>query len=98
MNMEYSSMNVECSSMNAECIIYQHPTSAIFIKILLWKTRNVKWIWSNQVYTPWPANMDALEANLRREVALLDPGMIRRAIFDMRVRAHKCIANQAPRA
>ena len=35
MNMEYSSMNVECSSMNAECIIYQHPTSAIFIKILL---------------------------------------------------------------
>ena len=41
---------------------------------------------------PWPANMDALEANLRREVALLDPGMIRRAIFDMR--AHKCIANQ----
>ena len=43
---------------------------------------------------PWPANLDALEANLRREVALLDPGMIRRAIFDMRVRAHKCIANQ----
>ena len=34
-----------------------------------------------------PANLDALEANLRREVALLDPGMIRRAIFDMRVRA-----------
>ena len=46
------------------------------------------------MYTPWPANLDALEANLRREVALLDPGMIRRAIFDMRVRAHKCIANQ----
>ena len=39
-------------------------------------------------------NLDALEANLRCEVALLDPGMIRRAIFDMRVRAHKCIANQ----
>ena len=41
----------------------------------------------SQVYNPWPANLDALEANLRREVALLDPGMIRRAIFDMRVRA-----------
>ena len=41
-----------------------------------------------------PANLDALEANLRRKVALLDPGMIRRAIFDVRMRAHKCIANQ----
>ena len=39
------------------------------------------------------ANLDALEANLRREVALLDPCMIRRALFDMRVRAHKCIVN-----
>ena len=40
------------------------------------------------------ANLDALEANLRREGALLDPCMIRRALFDMRVRAHKCIVNQ----
>ena len=40
------------------------------------------------------ANLDALGANLRREGALLDPCMIRRALFDMRVRAHKCIANQ----
>ena len=46
-----------------------------------------------QVYTPWPANLAALEANLRREVANLDPAMIRRAILDMRSRAHKCIAN-----
>ena len=30
-------------------------------------------------------NLDALEANLRCEVALLDPGMIRRTIFDMRI-------------
>ena len=46
-----------------------------------------------QVYTPWPANLAALEANLRREVANLDPAMIRRAIMEMRSRAHKCIAN-----
>ena len=39
------------------------------------------------------ANLDALEASLRREGALLDPCMIRRALFDMRVRAHKCIVN-----
>ena len=39
-------------------------------------------------------NLDALEANLRREGALLDPCMIRRALFDMRERAHKCIVNQ----
>ena len=40
------------------------------------------------------ANLDALEANLRREGALLDPCMIRRALFDMHVRAQKCIVNQ----
>ena len=40
------------------------------------------------------ANLDALEANLRREGALLDPCKIMRALFDMRVRAHKCIVNQ----
>ena len=40
------------------------------------------------------ANLDALEANLRREGALLDPCMIRRALFDMCVRAHRCIVNQ----
>ena len=46
-----------------------------------------------QGYTPWPAILVALEANLRREVANLDPAMIRRAIMEMRSRAHKCIAN-----
>ena len=46
-----------------------------------------------QVYNPWPPNLDALEGNLRREVAALDPAMIRRAILDMRVRANKCIDN-----
>ena len=39
-------------------------------------------------------NLDALGANLRREGALLDPCMIRRALFDMCVWAHKCIVNQ----
>ena len=39
------------------------------------------------------ANLNALGANLRREGALLDPCMIRWVLFDMRVRAHKCIVN-----
>ena len=55
--------------------------------------RDVIIICALQVYTPWPANLDALEGNLRREVAALDPAMIRRAILDMRVRANKCIDN-----
>jgi hypothetical protein len=33
-----------------------------------------------------------LEDNLRQEVAALDPAMIRRALMDMRSRAHRCIA------
>ena len=64
-------------------------------KILSFKQsfRDVIIICALQVYTPWPANLDALEGNLRREVAALDPAMIRRAILDMRVRANKCIDN-----
>ena len=34
-----------------------------------------------------------IEANIRREVAALDPATITRALLDVRVRAHKCIAN-----
>ena len=55
--------------------------------------RDVIIICALQVYNPWPPNLDALEGNLRREVAALDPAMIRRAILDMRVRANKCIDN-----
>ena len=45
------------------------------------------------VYSPRPATLDELEANIRREVAALDPATITRALLDVRVRAHKCIAN-----
>ena len=46
----------------------------------------------SKVYTPRPATLDDLEANIRREVAALDPEMMRRAIMDMRKRAELCIA------
>ena len=47
----------------------------------------------SRVYCPRPANLDQLEANIRREVNALDPAMVTRALMDVRVRAHKCIAN-----
>ena len=46
----------------------------------------------SKVYRPLPANLDELEANIRREVADLDPTMMRRAILDMKKRANLCIA------
>ena len=45
-----------------------------------------------KVYRPLPANLDKLEANIRREVAELDLDMMRRAILDMKNRANLCIA------
>ena len=47
----------------------------------------------SRVYSPRPNNLAQLEANIRREVAGLDPAMVRRALFDVRVRAHMVIAN-----
>ena len=44
-----------------------------------------------QVYTPWPRTLDQLEANLRAQVALLDPAMVRRSLMDLKIRAHKCV-------
>ena len=41
---------------------------------------------------PRPATLDQLEANIRREVAALDPEMMRRASLDMGNRARLCIA------
>ena len=45
----------------------------------------------SKVYRPLPANLGELEANIRREVAELDPDMMRRAILDKK-RANLCIA------
>ena len=47
----------------------------------------------SKVYTPRPNTLDQLQANIEREVAALDPQMIRRALMDIRVRAHKCKVN-----
>ena len=47
----------------------------------------------SKVYCPFPANLDDLEANLRREVANLDPNMLTRALGDMVNRAQLCVAN-----
>ena len=44
----------------------------------------------SKVYSPWPRNLDELEANIRREVGNLQPAMIRRVIIDTKVRALKC--------
>ena len=46
----------------------------------------------SKVYWPLPANLNKLEANIRREVAALHPDMMRRAILDMKRRAALCIA------
>ena len=47
----------------------------------------------SKVYTPRPATLAQLEANIRREVNALDPATVSRALLDVKVRAHKCIAN-----
>ena len=45
----------------------------------------------SKVYSPRPATLNELQANITREVAQIDPAMVRRAILDMRARAQKCI-------
>ena len=37
------------------------------------------------------ATLNQLHTNISREVAQIDPAMVRRAILDMRARAQKCI-------
>ena len=50
-------------------------------------------ILKDKVFTPRPATLQQLEANIRREVAALDPQMLRRCFMDVRARAHICIQN-----
>ena len=45
----------------------------------------------SKVYSPRPVNLNELQASITREVAQIDPEMVRRAILDMRARAQKCI-------
>ena len=42
-----------------------------------------------KVYTPWPRNLDELEANIRREVANLQPAMVAWTLMDIKSRARK---------
>ena len=46
----------------------------------------------SKVYSPFPATLNQLQANITREVTQLDPAMMRRATLDFRSRAAKCIA------
>ena len=46
----------------------------------------------SKVYSPRPATLNELQANIVREVAQIDPAMMRRALLDMRKRAVKCRA------
>ena len=46
----------------------------------------------SKVYCPLPANLNELQANIAREVAQIDPEMVRRSMLDMKARAVKCIA------
>ena len=47
----------------------------------------------SKVYSPLPRNLDELETNIRREVAALDPAMLRRVAGCVRGRAVRCINN-----
>ena len=46
----------------------------------------------SKVYSPRPATLAQLQANIEREVAALDPAMVARSLMDVRVRCYKCIA------
>ena len=46
----------------------------------------------SKVYSPCPATLNQLQANITREVTQLDPAMMRRATLDFRSRAAKFIA------
>ena len=46
----------------------------------------------SKVFSPMPADIDALKARIRQEVADLDPAMIKRACLDVKTRCEKLIA------
>ena len=52
---------------------------------------NVEYVLSISSVCPRPATLNELQANIVREVAQIDPAVIRRAMLDMRERAVKCI-------
>ena len=45
----------------------------------------------DQVYCPRPASLDQLEANIRQQVAALDPAMVSRSILDVKIRCQMCL-------
>ena len=62
---------------------------------ILQKVMNYFCLWGylkSKVYSPRPSNLNELQANITREVAQIDPAMVRRAMLDMKARAVKCIA------
>ena len=45
----------------------------------------------SKVYSPRPATLVQLQANIQREVAALDPAMLLRSLMDVRLRCFMCI-------
>ena len=73
--------------MNMECRDWPPCSTDLFpLDFCLWGYLKSK------VYSPRPATLNELQANIVREVAQIDPAMMRRAMLDMRERAVKCIA------
>ena len=63
-----------------------HKLDMLFQRLPFWGYLKSK------VYSPRPATLNELQANIIREVVQIDPAMMRRAMLDMRERAVKCIA------
>ena len=76
-------------------------------QIVCWIWNDLPWIWNtprsplnfwfwgflkSKVYGPRPATLNQLQANISREVAQIDPDMMKRTMLDMRERAVKWIA------
>ena len=66
-----------------------------FLKVTIREntTEQLLFFTRSKVYFPLPATLDDLEANLRRELANLDPDMLTRALGDIQTRARLCLAN-----
>ena len=76
-------------------------------KIVWWIWNALPWIWNtplsplnfcfwgflkSKVYSPRPATVNQLHANIFREVAQIDPDMVKRTMLDMREMGVKCTA------
>ena len=57
--------------------------------VILWEPRQDFCLWGflkSKVYSPCPATLYQLQANITGEIAQIDPVMVRRAMLDMKTR------------